>query len=355
MWVKSNELSPGCVLLRDVKGKSQRPLIPKNTVITEEHITVLHKFLIETVDVSPKKASGEAWRNDNKKTEQSAQPATSFERHYHYIVHQYKKMFVKWQNGAGVDITEVRALFLPILEKMEEVNKFVFKLHQYAKKEDYLYHHHIGMAILAAYVAYKSGYPKGEWLQIGLGALLSDCGMARISPEIIHNKSTLSEAEMEEIKKHPTYSYRLTKNLPILKSEIKQAIIQHHERLDGSGYPLGLTEGKINRYARIIAVCDTYHAMTSERWYQQKQSPFQVIEVLQKEQFSKLDPETIQSFIQIMTHFSIGTRVRLSNQKLAEIVFTDHHKPTRPMVRLDENKQIIALDNHPQLFIEELL
>lgn len=355
LWVETNALSPGCVLLRDVKGKSHRAIIPKHTVLTEEHITVLHKFLIEKVDVSEKQAEGHIQKEVQTETVKVAtHPTTSFSKQYQRTVQQYKKLFAKWQNSARIDITEVRALIIPLLDNMEEINKYVFKLHHYAKKEDYIYHHHIAVAILAAYIGYKSEFPKGEWLQLGLGGLLSDCGMARINPIIIEKETMLTEAEMNEIKNHPTYSYQFIKNVPILKSDIKQAISQHHERLDGSGYPSGLKERKINRYARIIAICDTYHAMTCERYYKQKQSPFKVIEVLQTEKFTKLDPEIIQLFIQMMTQFSIGTKVKLSNQKTAEIVFTDEKKPTRPMVRLEDN-QIIALENYPDLFIEVLL
>ena len=88
-------------------------------------------------------------------------------------------------------------------------------------------------------------------------------------------------------------------------------------------YSLGLTGDKIHKYARIIAISDMYHAMTSERLYKEKQSPFKVIEEIEQDQFSKLDPEIVRSFIRNLANFSIGTKVRLSNKKNAEIVFID--------------------------------
>lgn len=352
MRVQTKQLIPGCILLLDVKGKSNRPIIPKNTVITEEHRIILGKFLVDTVEVASKLADGKCFGPEQ---DEAKGNKTSLEAHYRYVIKRYRELFDKWRNGANVDIIVVRELLLPLLERMDEIEKSVYKLHHYANKEDYFYHHHIAVAMLSAYLGYKMDYAKGEWLQIGLGGFLSDSGMARIDQPIIQKQSKLTEKEMEQIKKHPMYSYRYVEKLPALKEEVKQAILQHHERMDGSGYPLGLKKDKINRFARIIAVSDTYHAMTSERLYKTKQSPFCVVEVLRKEQFSKLDPEIVQHFIKGLASFSIGTKVKLSNQQIGEIVFTDEQKPTRPMIRLDENKQIISLENHPQLFIEEIL
>lgn len=97
-----------------------------------------------------------------------------------------------------------------------------------------------------------------------------------------------------------------------------------------------------------------YHAMTSERVYRKKQSPFKVIEALQQDQFSKLDPRVVQVFVDAIANFSIGTRIVLSNEQVGEIVFIDQKQPTRPIIRLD-NGEIITLSNHHNLHIKEIV
>lgn len=142
---------------------------------------------------------------------------------------------------------------------------------------------------------------------------------------------------------------------PTVSHAAKLGILQHHERVDGSGYPLGLKKNKIHRFARIIAVCDIYHAMISERYYKDKQSPFLVIDELHREQFSKLDPQIVQTFIESLINLSTGVHVRLSNGQTGVIVFIQPNAPTRPIVKLDANGDMIALQDNPDLFIAETL
>lgn len=199
------------------------------------------------------------------------------------------------------------------------------------------------------------GFEKGEWLQIGLAGLLSDCGMTRIDLNIVKKDSSLTAAELDEIKKHPTYSYRIIEKLRAITQPVKLAVLQHHERIDGSGYPLGLSQENIHMYARIVGVSDIYHAMTSDRLYKQRQSPFRVMEEIQREQFSKLDPQVVSTFIESLSDFSIGTKVRLSDDRMGKIIFIDAKKPTRPMVQIINNEEIIDLQSTPELFIDEIL
>ncbi|WP_047983432.1 HD-GYP domain-containing protein [Ornithinibacillus californiensis] len=366
MRVSPSQLVPGCVLLRDVKGKTNRPIIPQKTVLTEKHITFLHKFLIEQVDVSEKLNDGEQFKPKSveaKEKEKTETPHVEsnlvlsdlpFKDHYYHVVTEYKKLFETWRNNLPIDILAVRNLILPLIDRMDDIGSAVYTLHRYANKVDYFYHHSVSVSILSAYLGKKMGHQKGEWYQIGLAGLLSDAGMARLGSFAFKKEGTLTNEEKLEIRNHPTYSYRMVENIPSIPYTVKLAVLQHHERFDGSGYPLGLSQEKIHGFARIISVCDIYHAMTSERMYRKKQSPFQVIEELQKEQFSKLDPRVVQVFIDAIANFSIGTKVLLSSNQVGEIVFIDQKQPTRPIVRLD-NGEIITLSNHHNLHIDEII
>lgn len=363
MRVKASQLVPGCVLLREIKGKTNRDIIPKNTVLTEEHITVIKKFLVDSVEVSSKLVEGDSYTPEKvEEVEQVQQKAEKkvteelppFQEHYEQTVQAYKKMFENWKNGAPLDMPYVRKLIIPLLKRMDDISSAVYTMHHYANKRDYIFYHSVAVSILSAFLAKKMGYPSGDWLQIGLAGFLSDAGMAKVDHNLLHKAGTLNTAQMNDLKKHPTYSYRMVEQIPTIKQSVKLAILQHHERMDGSGYPLGLSSGKIHKVARIIAVCDMYHAMTCERAYKEKQSPFLVIEELQKEQFSTLDPDVVASFVESMTHFSIGTKIRLSNNQLGEIVFIDAKHPTRPMVRMEGKKDIISLQQ-TEVFIEEIV
>jgi HD-GYP domain-containing protein (c-di-GMP phosphodiesterase class II) len=366
MRVTSSQVVPGCVLLRDVKGKTNRPIIPQKTVLTAEHINVLNKFLIEHVDVSERLQNGTLFQpqaaSEEEKVVQPNQPKEKvtdvaelpFKDHYDLVVEQYKKLFDSWRNQLPIDNLAVRNLILPLINRMDDIGSAVYKLHKFANKKDYFYHHSVSVSILSAYLGKKLGYQKGEWFQIGMAGLLSDAGMARLGEFAFHKEGILNNEERIEIRKHPTYSYRMVEQITSIPYTVKLAVLQHHERMDGSGYPLGLSQEKIHSYARIIAVCDIYHAMTSDRVYRKKQSPFSVIEELQKEQYSKLDIRIVQVFVDSIANFSIGTKVLLSNNQAGEIVFIDPKMPTRPILRLQQG-EIVTLSNRQDLHITEIL
>ncbi|MDL4840919.1 HD-GYP domain-containing protein [Aquibacillus rhizosphaerae] len=365
MWVHPKQLVPGCRIVTDVMGKTNRPIVPKNIVLDEVHIQVLQDFLVMNVEVSPRLANGvpfvpreltkeEIEENKKDKSSNKNKIALSFDDQYLEAVQRYKQLFLNWQSGSAVNMRQVRDIIVPLLERIDEVGLDLFLLHQYASKQDYFYHHGIAMGLISGFLAKKKGFKK-EWVQVGLAGFLADSGMSKVSISLFNKSETLSLPEYEEIKKHPTYSYRFVEKVPSLSVGVKLAILQHHERLDGSGYPLGVDKSKIHPYACILAVSDSYHAMTSERVYQKKQSPFKVIEEMMLDQFDKFDHEVLRVFVDSLANFSTGTKVLLSNQKKAEIVFIDSKQMTRPMVRLENSNEIFSLMDRRSIYIEEIL
>ncbi|MFD1019399.1 HD-GYP domain-containing protein [Thalassobacillus hwangdonensis] len=340
-------------------GKTNRPIIPKHTVLKELHIHVLQRFLVDFVDVSPKLSDGEPYVPEEKiqmdVIHENNQAKDSFADLYLKAVKEYKKWFSNWQAGSPINIQTIRNTIVPLLEAGVESNNHIVKLHHYSTKDEYLYHHSVSSALIASFLAKKMNLERGEWIQVGLAALLSDCGMAKIDPKILFKQGSLTEAEYDEVKQHPKHSYRMVESIPALSKGAKLGILQHHERLDGSGYPFALKSEKLHIFSGIIAVSDMYHAMTSERLYRAKQSPFKVLEEMMKAQFGRFNHEIVQTFITHMTNFSTGTKVKLSNNDLGEVVFIESSQPTRPMVRLQQNEEIIHLKNHLDVYIEEVV
>lgn len=362
MRVHPSQLVPGCMVLKDVRGHTNHPIIEKNTVIKPVHITVLHKFLVKEIEVGPKLASGEVFSpeeyiEDEEDQDQNAVTSemTSFANRYLEAVKSYKSMFQNWQAGSSIDIAKVRNTIVPLINQALQDKSQVFTLHHYSTKENYFYHHSVAVSLLSSIIAQQLNFSSGEVIQIGLTGFLSDAGMSKIEERILKKKGTLTENEFEEVKKHPTYSYRLLEKIPILKNEVRIGVLQHHERRDGTGYPIGLPEDRLHPYGKIVAVSDMYHAMTSERPYKTKKSPFKVIEEMLQDQFGKFDHRVVQAFIDSITNFTTGTKVKLSNNQEGEIVFIESKTPTRPMVRLFHNDEIIHLKQYRNIHIEEIL
>lgn len=361
MEMKVSQLVPGLKLAKDVNGKTNYPIVSKDTILTDEHILVLRKFLVDKVEVSKTHVEGGKFKTQTLEntnvleTNTNKNKTLSFHEFYDNALIKYKDHFNQWQNNVPINISEIREFLLPLIEASLEDEITLFKLHQYTSKEDYLYHHTLSVSLLASYLARKMGFEKGESIQVGLAGLLSNVGMAKVDPNILAKEDVLTYIEREEINKHPSYSYLLVKPIQMIKESVKLAVLQHHERLDGSGYPLGLVGDQINQYARIIAVCDTYHAMTSERKYQKRQSSFKAMEELRKNQFIKFDSQIVQIFIKSFMNLLLGEKVKLSNNQVGKIIFIDIDNLMTPLIMLEEDERIYSLKDGDNVFISDFI
>ncbi|MBM6616944.1 HD-GYP domain-containing protein [Bacillus suaedaesalsae] len=358
MKVPITQLREGCILSDDVTSLTNKPLIPKKTIINKQHIQLLQAFLINEIQVESTLVNGKPFRpyeSHDDELENDENANISFTAHYLKSVQEYKKIFQDWQSGSQVDIVKVRKFFIPLLERSLRSGSEIFTLHHYSTKEDYLFHHSVTVGLLSGFLGKKQNYEKGQWLQIAIAGLLSDCGMAKVSPKILDKQTALLPEEYNEIRYHPTHGYKMLQNLPVIREGVKLGVFQHHERTDGSGYPLGISGEKIHPYGKIIAVADVYHAMTSERAYRSKQSPFKVLEMILQDSFGQFDIQVIQALTSGLANFSIGTKVRLSDGQIGEIVFVESKSPTRPMVKLEDRNEFIQLSNRLDLFIEEII
>jgi len=371
MKIKTSHAKAGQMLVQDVFSMTNQPIVNKNTRLNSEHLRVLTRFQINEIDVLNESASGVNAtrqvkdslnnRSDPRISEEQIHTQTpekeelSFPALYMQTVKRYKQLFTNWQSGSTVDMLEVRQSVLPVLEKGSSVPKEILLLHHYATSADYMYHHSIAVGILSTFLAKKLNFSSGDCIQIGLAGVLSDCGMAKVQPTLLKKSGSLTTAEFDEVKKHTIQGYNMLKKIPSIKEGVLLGVLQHHERTDGSGYPLKVKGNKLHPFSKVLAVADVYLAMTAERPYRSKQSPFKVLEMMMKDQFGKFDHQVMQAMLAGLSTLSVGSRVRLTNYDIGEIVFIEESQPTRPMIKLEASGDIIALKNRNDLFIEELL
>lgn len=352
--VPISELRVGKVISEDIFANTQYPIIFKNTIISHEHLQVFFAFNISRVPVYK---DGIETRTEVKETDLVVpiDSVPTFKKVYDNSVEQLKKEFKNWEAGAKVDIAKARKIILPLLEMVLEDRTIIFELNEYSNPKDYLYHHCVATALISSVIAQKLGYDKGITIQVAIGGLLADCGMAKVHPRIRDKKTTLTEQEFDEIYKHPIYSYNMVKDLTILKDTMKEAIFQHHERLNGSGYPNGEKIANISTFAQIIAVADVFHAMTCERVYRAKQSSFKVIEMINESEFGKFDIKVVRALIDIVADLPLGTIVELSNLEQGEVMFVNKFAPTRPLIKLSHSGEIFDLGKNRTFYISRII
>lgn len=365
LQVRVSELKLGSVIAEDIFANTPYPIIRKDTKITREHFQVFQAFQITKVSITivdPFNKPDEEIQKVSvlEKDQLTNSPSMivvkrKFTSLYNQAVQDYKKEFLNWQSGSKVDITKVRNMIVPLVEYVLVDKQIVAKLNDFSQVHDYIYHHAIAIGIITGSLAQKLGYEKGQIIQIATAALLSDCGMSKIDTRLREKKAALTQHEFNEIKKHTLYGYQMIKDTPLLKPEMKLAIFQHHERLDGSGYPKGEKMESVTINSQIIAVADMYHAMTSERAYRSKVSPFKVMEMIREDEFGKFNIQVVQALFNIVGDLPIGMRVELSTGETGEVIFVQPNLPTRPMIRSSISGEILDLSLKRHLYIERIL
>lgn len=205
--------------------------------------------------------------------------------------------------------------------------------------KDFLFAHGLNVALICNYTAGWFGLTEEEKKLLVLCGFYYDIGKFLVPKEIIWKQGKLTPEEFDEMKKHPLYGYQLLSEIN-LDPNIKLATLQHHERCDGSGYPQKLPDEKINKFAKIIAILDTYEAMTSYRSYREPLCPFKVIEILERDGFGKYDTEYYLTFRKRMVEEYIGKEVQLSDGTVCKVVLINNHSLARPMVMSDSGNYI---------------
>ncbi|MGE7923769.1 HD-GYP domain-containing protein [Viridibacillus arvi] len=359
--VKVADLRLGSIVAEDIMANTQYPIVYKDTKITREHLIVFQAFQISKIPVlttsivEKKEKEITLVPETVKEDEVVVESMTPFANQYGKSVAEFKAEFFKWQAGSKVDIVKIRTIILPLIDYVLRDRALIFSLNELSDSKNYIYHHSVALSLISAAIAHKMGLSKGDIIQVASAAALADCGMAKVNKKILEKAGALTELELKEIQEHPFYSAQLVKEIPLLKSDMKIAIYQHHERLDGSGYPLGEKGNSIAVYSHIIAVADVFHAMTCERVYREKESPFKVLEMIRESQFGKFNIEVVHTLFSCLADLPLGTKVELSNFALATIVFVNKDTPTRPVVKLIDTSEIIDLSRNRILYIERLI
>lgn len=214
---------------------------------------------------------------------------------------------------------------------------------------EYTYYHCLNVAFYSALIGNWLRLPESDLLNVIEAALLHDIGKTKISNEIINKKGSLLSNEYKEIKRHTIYGFNLiTKNMH-LKEDVKNAILMHHEREDGSGYPFGYTGKQISKIAKIVAIADVYDAMTSERAYSRKSTPFEAFDMFLTEGVKLFDTYIIDVFLKKIAPYYVGYKVKLNTGGIAEIVHIPSNCVSRPVIRAGTEYIDFSVDGRYQI------
>jgi putative nucleotidyltransferase with HDIG domain len=352
-----NQVIPGMVAATDIYTKDNRLIVVRDTVLTDKIITRLKFYSIVDLSVHyvPKQTDLIMEAEDPTYYE-AIRNSESFRR-FHLA---YMNAINVYQNM--LDSIVANQLELHTDQLLEEIMNILYHcntsielfnmLHCMRNFDDNTYVHSLNVAIICNII--------GKWLHftsknlevITLCGLLHDLGKLLVPSDIILKPAKLTEDEFSTIKTHTTHGYNLVKNMQI-DPRIKNSILMHHERCDGSGYPYGLYSDQIDDFAKLVSIADVYDAMTCARVYRGPLCPFEVISLFETEGYSKYDPKYIMTFLQGIVQTYIHTGVRLSNGMDGQIIMINRLDLSRPVIKVKE--RFIDLSKQRDVYITNVI
>ena len=226
-------------------------------------------------------------------------------------------------------------------------------LHNMRDFDDLTYAHSMNVAMICNVFSRWLGLDEENVKLATACGMMHDIGKLKIPDEIIKKPGKLTDREYNLIKSHPVLGYNILKDQQI-SEHIKLAALEHHEKCDGSGYPMNLTRDKIDGFAKIVAIADVYDAMTANRVYREGMCPFKVIEIFEEEGLQKYEIPYIMKFLENVVNTYIDNRVMINDGRTGTVRWINKQRLSKPMLEMADGT-FLELGKTPGLSIIKIL
>lgn len=331
--VQLSECEDGDILASDIYNREGVKLIAGNTTVNPFILDKLLQQGIENVRIYD--------------------PPVGWARKYEKIDRGYKKQVMNIKSvvydlsgGKTLDIGKITEIADSIYRCLCEVaNENIIRyISQIKRTDEYTYQHSLNVAFYSMLLGRWLNFSEGEIMQAALAGLLHDIGKTRVPLRILNKPAKLTEEEFSEIKKHPIYGYLILDESNFVNMDIKRAVLLHHERVNRTGYPFSISDSEIGIITRIVAVSDVYDAMTSDRVYKKKATPFSAFEMFLSDVNNCFDSYVAGKFVTNMAMMLTGADVLLSNGEQGKVVYVPPHDILSPIV-CSGGKYLSLMDN----------
>lgn len=210
--------------------------------------------------------------------------------------------------------------------------------------DEYTFKHSVDVATMSMIIAKNMGYRQDDIHSIGIAGLLHDIGKSKVPLEILNKPAKLNDEEFKVMKNHTVFGYEIIKQKENFSKSIALAVLQHHEKMNGKGYPLGVKADKITDFAKILSVVDVYDALVTERPYKKALSQRTAIEMIMS-MTEELDIKAMKVFFKTVILYPVDTTVELSNGEKAKVVKNNEGSVLRPTVVSISTGKVYNLTN----------
>ena len=342
-----DELKEHDILARDVLSDGYNVFLYKNTILNKKYIEKLKNLNIQYVYIQ-----------DNIPQEEIAVLKKEIEEKSKSKV---KEVILKHTYNNSNELKALSETADNIIVNILEEDEVVENIYDIKERSADIYMHSISICVLATLVALKLGLDQERVHDIGVGCLLHDLGLRYMMIEYEDQDiETLSNKELVEYKKHPVYGYTALKNENWLSKKSKEIILCHHEKIDGSGYPLHATEISVD--TKIVSVCDAFDEMICGIG-RKRMKIYEAVEYLKSFKNILFDGKIVDALLDFAAVYPSGSVIVTNEGDIAVVIRQNKGFPERPIIQLTRDKfgnpidddKIIDLVKVNNLFIDSVL
>lgn len=365
--ILTSRATQNMIVADDVYTSDDKLVIPEGTVLTEDIIASLKEYGVFAIRIKVDEDGNNAAAENEKVmpagdevlNEQRQEIKNSAEQEQESFLKQVKesKEFEVFHSAFVDSVDNLKNVFSKVVMHNEQIDgeSILSDVENVVSKgrnsihildmlqcmrgyDDVTYVHSVNVALLSNMIG-RIVYPdiSDEELKVlTLAGLLHDIGKMMVPDNIIQKKGRLTLPEYNLVKTHVLFGNNILKGIDNLDPRIAEVAMRHHERCDGTGYPGGYKREQIEPFARIVAIADTYDAMTSDRAYRAAICPFDVIEMFEREGIVKYDVEFLLPFLEKAVQAYMNTNVRLSTNQIGKVIMINKNEFSKPVVQVGD-------------------
>ncbi|AQS36476.1 uncharacterized domain HDIG-containing protein [Shewanella psychrophila] len=357
------ELRPGMYVVSISTDNQKLSMKSEGYILNDEGVSKLVKSGVKRVCVDPSKEKKtdqidkvmlEPSSETPPKNQQKDKTQVSLEQEMKQASTLYQnakvlqqKMLASITEGKVIDVEAVQESTNAMVDSIFRNQDALSCMSRLRIKDEYLVEHSLNVCILMTIFAKHLGFDKPSIEELALGAFLHDIGKVLVPDEILNKPGKFTQVEYKMMQDHVLLGLRVLEETPEISDIAISMVREHHERIDGTGYPHELEGDEISEYGLMIAIVDSYDAMTAERVYRSGMHPITAFKNLIKESPTYYDEALVEQFIQCLGVYPVGTLVCLNSGKIGLISKLNKSKPLNPYVRIFYNarlKQAIAME-----------
>lgn len=274
-----------------------------------------------------------------------------------------KEIFESCRYLTKLDLAAAADLAASLIRRASRLDNAAFKLRDLRSYDEYTYFHSVNCCVLGTMLFREYVKDEEELVDLGIGLLLHDIGKSKVDLKILNKPARLTEDEYAIVSRHVVYGYNLVKNSTELSPLSKGIILNHHERLNGSGYTRGLTEGQLSVFDMVAAVCDVFDAVTTNKVYRAKMDVHRAVSILIRGAGMHFHPRIVNHFLRGIGRFPVGTFVLLNSGEIGIVAKTNSEALSLPAIKVIfdaggsklSEPRVVDLYHNGELYIERPL